>query len=198
MPVPFEALLPYAIMIGMFGISGTGLAVIKGIQNEGKRPRYSVDQWDRPHLIHLPKLCFGAGGASFCFAFFVLTGRASLNLGHLVARSSPVGRTTASNPLALIATAACPLALVGCKTSHVLSAPDNVQDCAWPHLFEILDKSSSRASESLWAVYTLGAEVVQLLVVCIKNNLLLVSILERLASHDLAARVSGNDAGTSR
>ncbi|CZS80128.1 unnamed protein product [Fusarium graminearum] len=47
MPVPFEALLPYAIMIGMFGISGTGLAVIKGIQNEGKRPRYSVDQWDR-------------------------------------------------------------------------------------------------------------------------------------------------------
>ncbi|XEV04103.1 hypothetical protein FSHL1_009390 [Fusarium sambucinum] len=43
MPVPFEALLPYAIMIGMFGISGTGLAVIKNIQNEGKRPRYSVD-----------------------------------------------------------------------------------------------------------------------------------------------------------
>ncbi|CAG7563563.1 unnamed protein product [Fusarium equiseti] len=47
MPVPFEALLPYAIMIGMFGISGTGLAVIKTWQNEGKRPRYSVDQWDR-------------------------------------------------------------------------------------------------------------------------------------------------------
>ncbi|UZP37368.1 hypothetical protein NXS19_005184 [Fusarium pseudograminearum] len=51
MPVPFEALLPYAIMIGMFGISGTGLAVIKGIQNEGKRPRYSVDQWDRRHPL---------------------------------------------------------------------------------------------------------------------------------------------------
>ncbi|CAJ0547885.1 Ff.00g046390.m01.CDS01 [Fusarium sp. VM40] len=47
MPVPFEALLPYAIMIGMFGISGTGLAVVKTWQNEGKRPRYSVDQWDR-------------------------------------------------------------------------------------------------------------------------------------------------------
>ncbi|CZR42209.1 hypothetical protein FPRO06_08349 [Fusarium proliferatum] len=47
MPVPFEALLPYAIMIGMFGISGTGLAVVKNWQNEGKRPRYSVDQWDR-------------------------------------------------------------------------------------------------------------------------------------------------------
>ncbi|KAM0507932.1 hypothetical protein ACHAP8_000137 [Fusarium lateritium] len=51
MPVPFEALLPYAIMIGMFGISGTGLAVIKNIQNEGKRPRYSVDQWDRQSTI---------------------------------------------------------------------------------------------------------------------------------------------------
>lgn len=31
----------------MFGISGTGLAVIKTWQNEGKRPRYSVDQWDK-------------------------------------------------------------------------------------------------------------------------------------------------------
>ncbi|RGP77888.1 small secreted [Fusarium longipes] len=51
MPVPFEALLPYAIMIGMFGISGTGLAVIKNYQNEGKRPRYSVDQWDRQSMI---------------------------------------------------------------------------------------------------------------------------------------------------
>ncbi|KAJ9420646.1 hypothetical protein QL093DRAFT_2334050 [Fusarium oxysporum] len=51
MPVPFEALLPYAIMIGMFGISGTGLAVIKTWQNEGKRPRYSVDQWDRVSLM---------------------------------------------------------------------------------------------------------------------------------------------------
>ncbi|KAG5764125.1 hypothetical protein H9Q72_007798 [Fusarium xylarioides] len=47
MPVPFEALLPYAIMIGMFGISGTGLAVVRNWRNEGKRPRYSVDQWDR-------------------------------------------------------------------------------------------------------------------------------------------------------
>ncbi|KAF4968032.1 hypothetical protein FSARC_4529 [Fusarium sarcochroum] len=61
MPVPFEALLPYAIMIGMFGISGTGLAVIKTWQNEGKRPRYSVDQWDRQSTIRpeqLPIRCW--------------------------------------------------------------------------------------------------------------------------------------------
>lgn len=31
----------------MFAVSGTGLAVIKTMQNEGKRPRYSIDQWDR-------------------------------------------------------------------------------------------------------------------------------------------------------
>jgi hypothetical protein len=36
----------------MFGISGTGLAVIKTWQNEGKRPRYSVDQWDRVSYGH--------------------------------------------------------------------------------------------------------------------------------------------------
>ncbi|KAG8426364.1 hypothetical protein J3459_008203 [Metarhizium acridum] len=47
MPVPFETLLPYAIMIGMFGVTGTGLAVVKTWRNEGKRPRYSLDQWDR-------------------------------------------------------------------------------------------------------------------------------------------------------
>jgi hypothetical protein len=47
MPVPFETFLPYAIMVGMFGITGTGFAVFKTWQNEGKRPRYSLDQWDR-------------------------------------------------------------------------------------------------------------------------------------------------------
>ncbi|RTE74017.1 hypothetical protein BHE90_011554 [Fusarium euwallaceae] len=57
MPVPFETLLPYAIMIGMFGISGTGLAVIKTWQNEGKRPRYSVDQWDKQSMIRLERTC---------------------------------------------------------------------------------------------------------------------------------------------
>ncbi|KAM0322322.1 hypothetical protein ACHAQA_009612 [Verticillium albo-atrum] len=47
MPVPFETLIPYGIIVAMFGITGTGLAVIKGIQNGGKKPRYSLDQWDK-------------------------------------------------------------------------------------------------------------------------------------------------------
>ena len=64
MGVPFEALIPYAIVIGvrlcdgflkvlkvdhcqkMFGVSGAGLAGIKYIQNGGKGPRYSLDKWD--------------------------------------------------------------------------------------------------------------------------------------------------------
>ncbi|RDA85731.1 hypothetical protein CP532_5943 [Ophiocordyceps camponoti-leonardi (nom. inval.)] len=47
MPVPFETLLPYAIMVAMFGVTGTGLAFVRTKQNEGKRPRYSLDAWDR-------------------------------------------------------------------------------------------------------------------------------------------------------
>ncbi|KFH40956.1 hypothetical protein ACRE_083290 [Hapsidospora chrysogenum ATCC 11550] len=47
MPVPFEALLPYGIMIAMFGVTGTGLAFIRQYQNDGKNPRYSVDTWDK-------------------------------------------------------------------------------------------------------------------------------------------------------
>ncbi|KZZ97394.1 hypothetical protein AAL_03358 [Moelleriella libera RCEF 2490] len=31
----------------MFGVTGTGLAAFKTWRNEGKRPRYSLDQWDR-------------------------------------------------------------------------------------------------------------------------------------------------------
>lgn len=47
MGVPFEALLPYAIMLGMFGVSGAGLSKIRHMQNGGKRARHSIDQWDR-------------------------------------------------------------------------------------------------------------------------------------------------------
>ncbi|ROT43340.1 hypothetical protein SODALDRAFT_36727 [Sodiomyces alkalinus F11] len=47
MPVPFEALIPYGIIIAMFGITGTGLAIVKGIENGGKKPRFGLDQWDK-------------------------------------------------------------------------------------------------------------------------------------------------------
>ncbi|KAJ9634598.1 hypothetical protein H2199_008881 [Coniosporium tulheliwenetii] len=47
MGVPFEALLPYAIMLGMFGFTGAALSKIRHMQNGGKRARHSIDQWDR-------------------------------------------------------------------------------------------------------------------------------------------------------
>ncbi|KAF2237198.1 hypothetical protein EV356DRAFT_28478 [Viridothelium virens] len=47
MGVPFEALLPYGIVLVMFGVSGVGLSKLRHMQNGGKRPRYAIDQWDR-------------------------------------------------------------------------------------------------------------------------------------------------------
>ncbi|KAH6647449.1 hypothetical protein BKA67DRAFT_662238 [Truncatella angustata] len=47
MPVPFEALIPYGIILAMFGVTGAGLNKIKHMQNGGKRQRRSIDQWDR-------------------------------------------------------------------------------------------------------------------------------------------------------
>ncbi|CRK23977.1 hypothetical protein BN1723_003116 [Verticillium longisporum] len=61
MPVPFETLIPYGIIVAMFGITGTGLAVVKGIQNGGKKPRYSLDQWDKNPLLERKARNFGIG-----------------------------------------------------------------------------------------------------------------------------------------
>ncbi|KAK4158356.1 hypothetical protein C8A00DRAFT_28637 [Chaetomidium leptoderma] len=47
MPIPFETLLPYGIIIAMFGVTGAGLNKIKNMQSGGKRHRWSVDQWDK-------------------------------------------------------------------------------------------------------------------------------------------------------
>ncbi|RKU49251.1 hypothetical protein DL546_009639 [Coniochaeta pulveracea] len=47
MPVPFETLIPYGIILAMFGVTGAGLSKIRHMQNGGKRARRSLDQWDR-------------------------------------------------------------------------------------------------------------------------------------------------------
>ncbi|KAI0908264.1 hypothetical protein F4823DRAFT_564034 [Ustulina deusta] len=47
MPVPFEALIPYGIVLAMFGATGAGLSKLRHWQNGHKRPRRSLDQWDR-------------------------------------------------------------------------------------------------------------------------------------------------------
>ncbi|TKA64594.1 hypothetical protein B0A49_10382 [Cryomyces minteri] len=51
MGVPFEALIPYGIMLGMFGVTGAALSKLRHMQNGGKRGRHSVDQWDRVSAI---------------------------------------------------------------------------------------------------------------------------------------------------
>lgn len=52
MGVPFEALIPYAICLGMFGVSGAALSKLRHMQNGGKRGRHSVDQWDRQSMSY--------------------------------------------------------------------------------------------------------------------------------------------------
>ncbi|KAI0421548.1 hypothetical protein F5X98DRAFT_246686 [Xylaria grammica] len=47
MPIPFEALIPYGIVLAMFGVTGAGLSKLRHWQNGNKRPRRSIDQWDR-------------------------------------------------------------------------------------------------------------------------------------------------------
>ncbi|KAI4620982.1 uncharacterized protein J4E88_003738 [Alternaria novae-zelandiae] len=47
MGVPFEALLPYAIMTGFFAFSAVSVGKLKEIQNGGKKTRRGIDQWDR-------------------------------------------------------------------------------------------------------------------------------------------------------
>ncbi|KAF9478649.1 small secreted protein [Pholiota conissans] len=46
MPVPWEALIPFGLLTAMFGAAGTLANVSMRAQNQGKPPRYSVDNWD--------------------------------------------------------------------------------------------------------------------------------------------------------
>lgn len=47
MGVPFEALLPYGIIMTMFGVTGYGLHFVKRFANDGKKARWNQDLWDR-------------------------------------------------------------------------------------------------------------------------------------------------------
>ncbi|EYE99812.1 NADH dehydrogenase [ubiquinone] 1 alpha subcomplex subunit 1 [Aspergillus ruber CBS 135680] len=47
MGVPFEALIPYGIIITMFGVTGAGLTAVKYLSNDGKKARWNRDLWDR-------------------------------------------------------------------------------------------------------------------------------------------------------
>ncbi|OKL60090.1 hypothetical protein UA08_04715 [Talaromyces atroroseus] len=53
MGVPFEALIPYGIIIGMYCVTGAGLAVTKYVANDGKKARWNRDVWDKVGLTYL-------------------------------------------------------------------------------------------------------------------------------------------------
>ncbi|EPS42759.1 hypothetical protein H072_3274 [Dactylellina haptotyla CBS 200.50] len=46
MPLPWETLLPYGIVIVMFGITGAGLSTSAYVQNNYKPKRWNLDVWD--------------------------------------------------------------------------------------------------------------------------------------------------------
>ncbi|KAI5310879.1 hypothetical protein KEM55_004916 [Ascosphaera atra] len=47
MGVPFEALIPYGIIITMFGVTGVSLGTLKYYTNGKKNPRRALDRWDK-------------------------------------------------------------------------------------------------------------------------------------------------------
>ncbi|KAG8928479.1 hypothetical protein FRC02_006848 [Tulasnella sp. 418] len=46
MPVPWEAMIPFGLLTAMFGVTGTAFSIAKRATNDGKPPRYRIDQWE--------------------------------------------------------------------------------------------------------------------------------------------------------
>lgn len=46
MPVPFEGLLPYTIMLAFFGLAGHGTGFVRYWDNGWKNDRYNLDSFD--------------------------------------------------------------------------------------------------------------------------------------------------------
>ncbi|WFD17352.1 hypothetical protein MARU1_003402 [Malassezia arunalokei] len=47
MPVPFEAVIPMAIVGVLFAVTGTGYSAVSRLANEGKPLRHNLDEWER-------------------------------------------------------------------------------------------------------------------------------------------------------
>ncbi|PYH45262.1 NADH dehydrogenase [ubiquinone] 1 alpha subcomplex subunit 1 [Aspergillus saccharolyticus JOP 1030-1] len=47
MGVPFEALLPFGIIVGFMTAGAGGIWAVKYWVNDYKQPRWGLDQWDR-------------------------------------------------------------------------------------------------------------------------------------------------------
>ncbi|KAJ2481360.1 hypothetical protein IWW56_001790 [Coemansia sp. RSA 2131] len=51
MPVPFESLIPFAIMSAMFVVAGNAVQFALNKESGGKGIRYSMDDWDRKMMM---------------------------------------------------------------------------------------------------------------------------------------------------
>jgi hypothetical protein len=47
----------------MFGVTGAGLHALKKFQNDGKPPRYGIDNWDRVSAVCLGILDYQSANA---------------------------------------------------------------------------------------------------------------------------------------
>ncbi|KAJ7102647.1 small secreted protein [Mycena crocata] len=46
MPVPWEALIPFGLLITMYGVTGTVMNLTVRAENQWKPPRYGLERWD--------------------------------------------------------------------------------------------------------------------------------------------------------
>ncbi|KTW28282.1 uncharacterized protein T551_02701 [Pneumocystis jirovecii RU7] len=56
MPVPFEALIPFGIIVGLFSVTGGMLTAVQYFENNGHKPRYDLDRWDRQMIARDQRL----------------------------------------------------------------------------------------------------------------------------------------------
>ncbi|OMJ10839.1 hypothetical protein AYI69_g10083 [Smittium culicis] len=47
MPAPFEAFIPFVLITTMFGVANLGFHYVHHSRNDGKPPRYGIDNWER-------------------------------------------------------------------------------------------------------------------------------------------------------
>ncbi|KAI9311909.1 hypothetical protein BX666DRAFT_873742 [Dichotomocladium elegans] len=64
MPVPFEALIPFGIIAGMFAVTGTGMTVIRYYSNDRKPTRFGLDNWEKQMMERDRRLTGSVRGQS--------------------------------------------------------------------------------------------------------------------------------------
>jgi hypothetical protein len=120
----------------------------------------------------------------------VILRQLSLHVRHVGADGPPVGAAAAAffffrDGHAVRADAAAAFVAAGYKAGHVLAASHDVEDGAGTDAFEVLNQGACATAEGFGRVDALGAEVVEVLVVGVENDLLFVCVLQWLTALDV-------------